>query len=84
MMWVSSHRWSEAGMSESAPLTDSQVLDRIRNHQLIESVDHMSPAYLEGIKRISTVSADTELISAPAYYNRPQKMLPRLIRLVRL
>jgi ring-1,2-phenylacetyl-CoA epoxidase subunit PaaA len=27
----------------------------------------MSPAYLEGMKRILTVSADTELISAPAY-----------------
>ncbi len=25
----------------------------------------MSPTYLEGIKRILTVSADTELISAP-------------------
>jgi ring-1,2-phenylacetyl-CoA epoxidase subunit PaaA len=29
----------------------------------------MSPAYLEGMIRILTVSADTELISAPAYYN---------------
>lgn len=61
----------------SAPLTDEQVMDRIRNHQLIESVDHMSPAYLEGIKRILTVSADTELISAPAYYN-PAKAAPSL------
>jgi 1,2-phenylacetyl-CoA epoxidase catalytic subunit len=64
-------------MTETAPLTDSQVLDRIRNHQLIESIDHMSPAYLEGIKRILTVSADTELISAPAYYN-PAKDAPSL------
>jgi ring-1,2-phenylacetyl-CoA epoxidase subunit PaaA len=29
----------------------------------------MSPSYLEGMIRILTVSADTELISAPAYYN---------------
>ena len=29
----------------------------------------MSPAYLEGMIRILTVSADTELISAPAYYH---------------
>ncbi|HEV3310639.1 MAG TPA: Phenylacetic acid catabolic protein [Chloroflexota bacterium] len=61
----------------SAPLTDQQVLDRIANQQLIESVDHMSPAYLEGIKRILTVSADTELISAPAYYN-PARAAPSL------
>lgn len=64
-------------MSMDAPLKDNQVLDRIRNHQLIESIDHMSPAYLEGIKRILTVSADTELISAPAYYN-PARAAPSL------
>lgn len=60
-----------------APLTDQQVLDRISNQQLIESIDHMSPGYLEGIKRILTVSADTELISAPAYYN-PARAAPSL------
>ena len=60
-----------------ASLTDEQVLDRIRNHQLIESIEHMSPAYLEGIKRILTVSADTELVSAPAYYN-PARAAPSL------
>jgi ring-1,2-phenylacetyl-CoA epoxidase subunit PaaA len=48
-------------------LTDSAVLERIGEHRLIEGVEHMSPAYLEGMKRILTVSADTELISAPAY-----------------
>jgi 1,2-phenylacetyl-CoA epoxidase catalytic subunit len=51
----------------SAPLTDDAVLERISEQRLIESVGHMSPAYLEGMKRILTVSADTELISAPAY-----------------
>lgn len=61
----------------SAPLTDAQVLERIANSQLIESVEHMSPAYLDGIKRILTVSADTELISAPAYYN-PARAAPSL------
>jgi ring-1,2-phenylacetyl-CoA epoxidase subunit PaaA len=50
-----------------APLTDDAVLERISEQRLIESVDHMSPTYLEGMKRILTVSADTELISAPAY-----------------
>ena len=52
-----------------AQATDAQVLQRIREGKLIETVDQMSPAYLEGMIRILTVSADTELISAPAYYN---------------
>lgn len=49
--------------------SEEALLTRIRKQQLVESVAHMSPIYLEGIKRILTVSADTELISAPAYYN---------------
>jgi ring-1,2-phenylacetyl-CoA epoxidase subunit PaaA len=53
----------------TAPLADAEVLERIKNQQLIESVEHMSPTYLEGMKRILTVSADTELISAPAYFH---------------
>jgi len=52
-----------------APLTDAQVRERITEHKLIEHVGHMSPTYLEGIRRILTVSADTELISAPAYWH---------------
>jgi ring-1,2-phenylacetyl-CoA epoxidase subunit PaaA len=56
-----------------APLTDAQVLERIQQKRLIESVEHMSPAYLEGIKRILTVSADTELISAPAYIHAARR-----------
>jgi len=49
--------------------SEEALLDRIHKQQLIESLEHMSPTYLEGIKRIITVSADTELISAPAYYH---------------
>jgi len=49
--------------------SEEALLTRIRKQQLVESVAHMSPIYLEGIKRILTVSADTELVSAPAYYN---------------
>lgn len=49
--------------------SEEALLARIRKQQLIESIDHMSPIYLEGMKRILTVSADTELISAPAYYH---------------
>jgi ring-1,2-phenylacetyl-CoA epoxidase subunit PaaA len=51
----------------TTPLSDTAVLERISEHRLIEGTEHMSPAYLEGMKRILTVSADTELISAPAY-----------------
>lgn len=53
----------------TAPLNDTAVMERIQNKQLVESLDHMSPAYLEGMKRILTVSADTEMVSAPAYFH---------------
>jgi ring-1,2-phenylacetyl-CoA epoxidase subunit PaaA len=56
-------------MNSTVLQSEEAVLHRIHKQQLIESLDHMSPVYLEGIKRILTVSADTELISAPAYYN---------------
>ena len=56
----------------TAQARDADVLARIRDGKLIESVDQMSPAYVEGMIRILTVSADTELISAPAYYNAAQ------------
>lgn len=49
-------------------ITEQALLDRIQEGKLIETVDQMSPVYIEGMKRILTVSADTELISAPAYY----------------
>jgi ring-1,2-phenylacetyl-CoA epoxidase subunit PaaA len=55
-----------------APVSDADVLARIRQGKLIEHVDQMSDAYREGMIRILTVSADTELISAPAYYNAAQ------------
>jgi len=54
-------------------LSDAAVLERISEHKLIEGVEHMSPTYLEGLKRILTVSADTELISAPAYLHAARK-----------
>lgn len=49
-------------------ISEQQVRERLGHGMMIETIDHMSPTYLEGIKRILTVSADTELISAPAYY----------------
>src|SRR2546422_11475641 len=56
-------------MTAIAFQSEEALLGRIRKQQLIESIDHMSPIYLEGMKRILTVSADTELISSPAYYH---------------
>jgi ring-1,2-phenylacetyl-CoA epoxidase subunit PaaA len=52
--------------------TEQQTLQRIKGGKLVEGLEHMSPTYLEGIKRILTVSADTELISAPAYFRAAQ------------
>jgi ring-1,2-phenylacetyl-CoA epoxidase subunit PaaA len=49
--------------------SEEALLARLRKQLLVESIEQMSPKYLEGMKRILTVSADTELISAPAYYN---------------
>lgn len=49
--------------------SEDALRNRLKKHQLVESVEQMSPVYLEGMKRILTVSADTELISSPAYYN---------------
>ncbi len=56
-------------MTPTVLQSEEALLSRIKKQQLIESVEHMSPIYLEGMKRILTVSADTELISAPAYYH---------------
>ncbi|HEX6383949.1 MAG TPA: Phenylacetic acid catabolic protein [Anaerolineae bacterium] len=48
--------------------TEQELLARLHEGKLVERVEQMSPRYIEGMKRILTVSADTELISAPAYY----------------
>lgn len=59
-------------MSIETPLTEEELLERLGHGKLVENVGHMSPDYLAGMKRILTVSADTELISAPAYYQAAQ------------
>src|ERR687886_1418096 len=51
---------------------ETTTLERIKSGKLVEGLEHMSPTYLEGITRILTVSADTELISAPAYFRAAQ------------
>jgi ring-1,2-phenylacetyl-CoA epoxidase subunit PaaA len=54
-------------VEELAPLTEEQVRERLSAGKLVEGLQHMSPKYLEGIRRILIVSADTEFVSAPAY-----------------
>lgn len=49
-------------------VTEDQMVERLRGGKLVEAFDQMSEKYREGMKRILTVSADTELVSAPAYY----------------
>jgi ring-1,2-phenylacetyl-CoA epoxidase subunit PaaA len=54
-------------VEELAPRTEDEVRERLAAGKLVEGLRHMSPEYLKGMRRILTVSADTELISAPAY-----------------
>jgi ring-1,2-phenylacetyl-CoA epoxidase subunit PaaA len=58
---------------ELAPLTEEQVREHLAAGKLVEGLHHMSPKYLDGIRRILTVSADTELVSAPAYLRAAQQ-----------
>ncbi len=55
-----------------APWTEEQVVEHLATGKLVEGIQHMSPKYLEGIRRILTVSADTEFVSAPAYLRAAQ------------
>ena len=59
-------------VEELAPLTEEQVREHLAAGKLVEGLQHMSPKYLEGIRRILTVSADTEFVSAPAYLRAAQ------------
>ena len=54
-------------VDELAPLSEEQVQAHLAAGKLVEGLAHMSPKYLEGMRRILTVSADTELVSAPSY-----------------
>ena len=54
-------------VEELAPRTEDEVREHLAAGRLVEGVQHMSPEYLKGMRRILTVSADTELVSAPAY-----------------
>ena len=59
-------------VEELAPLTEEQVQAHLAAGKLVEGLRHMSPKYLEGMRRILTVSADTEFVSAPSYLRAAQ------------
>jgi ring-1,2-phenylacetyl-CoA epoxidase subunit PaaA len=59
-------------IEELAQRTEEEVKARLAAGKLVEGLQHMSPEYLKGIRRILTVSADTELVSAPAYLRAAQ------------
>src|SRR3954468_3852236 len=61
-----------ATVEELAPRTEDEVRAHLAAGKLVEGLQHMSPEYLKGIRRILTVSADTELVSAPAYLRAAQ------------
>ena len=58
---------SELPVEELAQKSEDEVREHLQSGKLVEGLAHMSPQYLTGIRRILTVSADTELVSAPAY-----------------
>ena len=59
-------------VEELAPWTEEQTQAHLAAGRLVEGLHHMSPKYLEGMRRILTVSADTELVSAPSYLRAAQ------------
>jgi ring-1,2-phenylacetyl-CoA epoxidase subunit PaaA len=59
-------------IEELAPRTEEEVREHLESGKLVEGLKHMSPLYLQGLRRILTVSADTELVSAPSYLRAAQ------------
>ncbi len=63
---------SHVAPADLAPWSEEQVQQHLAAGKLVEGLQHMSPKYLEGMRRILTVSADTEFVSAPAYLRAAQ------------
>jgi ring-1,2-phenylacetyl-CoA epoxidase subunit PaaA len=59
-------------VEDLATRTEDEVREHLESGKLVEGLQHMSPLYLEGMRRILTVSADTELVSAPSYLRAAQ------------
>jgi ring-1,2-phenylacetyl-CoA epoxidase subunit PaaA len=67
-----SHPVFATPIEDLAPWAEEQVQAHLAAGKLVEGLQHMSPKYLEGMRRILTVSADTELVSAPSYLRAAQ------------
>jgi ring-1,2-phenylacetyl-CoA epoxidase subunit PaaA len=63
---------TETPVEGLAPRSEDEVREHLGSGKLVEGLQHMSPEYLQGMRRILTVSADTELVSAPAYLRAAQ------------
>jgi ring-1,2-phenylacetyl-CoA epoxidase subunit PaaA len=63
---------SHVSVEDLAPWSEEQVQAHLAAGKLVEGLQHMSPKYLEGMRRILTVSSDTEFVSAPAYLRAAQ------------
>jgi len=63
---------ASVAVEELAPWSEEQVQQHLAAGKLVEGLQHMSPKYLEGMRRILTVSADTEFVSAPSYLRAAQ------------
>ncbi|MFC5135927.1 MULTISPECIES: Phenylacetic acid catabolic protein [Haloferacaceae] len=50
--------------------TEKQLKKQLQNGKMIESEAEMTEGYKKALKRILLVSGDTELMSAPAYYDQ--------------
>ncbi|WP_121823146.1 1,2-phenylacetyl-CoA epoxidase subunit PaaC [Halostella salina] len=50
--------------------TEKQLKKQLQNGKMIESEEEMTEGYKEALKTILLVSGDTELMSAPAYYDQ--------------
>jgi ring-1,2-phenylacetyl-CoA epoxidase subunit PaaA len=59
-------------IEDLAPRSEDEVREHLQSGKLVEGLQHMSPQYLQGIRRILTVSADTEFVSAPSYLRAAQ------------
>jgi ring-1,2-phenylacetyl-CoA epoxidase subunit PaaA len=59
-------------IEDLAPRTEDEVREHLQSGKLVEGLKHMSPLYLQGLRRILTVSADTEFVSAPSYLRAAQ------------
>jgi ring-1,2-phenylacetyl-CoA epoxidase subunit PaaA len=50
--------------------TEKQLKEQVQNGKMIESEEEMTEDYKKALKQILMVSGDTELMSAPAYYDQ--------------